>query len=212
MRIRLRRAARRSAAAPEIWEAGGWRRVVALGGAAYCLVAWLLPVVIERLLEGLPYLEARPFVERLSFSAAGSAALVAAMFIAFPRRRRIYQGKTLRETVTNAFWAVLGLAVFTFFAAFWSGNTLGALAKLIPGDYYSERFTVIDVDSRRRSFSVTLLPKVGTQPVHLPLSGWLFDRPEIRAGDELIASGKRTLAGVYIDRIQVFSRREGRRP
>jgi hypothetical protein len=203
---------RESAPIPQIWEAGGWRRVVAIGGAAYCLVAWGLPVVILVIFGGLPYLEERPFVERLAFSAAGTAALVAAMLIAFPRRVLIYRGETRRETATNAFWVVLGLAGFTAAAAYWSGNTLGTLAKLMPGARYSARFTVIDVDSRRRHFSVTLRPKEGAQEVHLPLSGWLLRRPEIRRGDELVASGKRTLAGVYIDRIQVVSRRGDQRP
>lgn len=189
---------------PQIWEAGGWRRVVAIGSAAYCLVAWVLPVVILVIFRELPYLEERPFVERLAFSAAGTAALVVAMVIAFPRRALVYRGKTLRETVTNAFWAVLGLAMFTAAAAYWSGNTLGVLAKLMPGDGYSARFTVIDVDSSRRWFALTLQPKDGTQEVRLPLSMWLFDRPEIREGDELVASGKRNLAGVYIDSIQMF--------
>jgi hypothetical protein len=192
---------------PEIWEAGGWRRVVAIGGAAYCLVAWVLPVVILMTFHELPYLEERSFVERLAFSAAGTAALVAAMLIAFPRRALIYRGKTLQDTVTNAVWVVLGLAMFTAAAAYLSGNTLGALAKLMPGDLYSARFTVIDVESRRGFFSVTLQQGKGTQEVRLPLSRWLFDLPEIREGDELVALGKRNLAGVYIDRIQVFSRR-----
>ena len=191
---------------PQIWEAGGWRRVVAIGGAAYCLVAWVLPVVILVIFRELPYLDERPFVERLGFSAAGTAALVAAMVIAFPRRTLVYRGKTLRETVTNAFWAVLGLAMFTAAAAYWSGNTLGALAKLMPGEEYSARFTVIDVDSSGRFFSLALQPKDGTQEASLPLSRRLFDRPEVREGDELVASGKRTLAGVYIDRIRVVPR------
>lgn len=42
---------------PQIWEADGWRRVVANGGAAYCLVAWALPVVILVIFGELPYLE-----------------------------------------------------------------------------------------------------------------------------------------------------------
>jgi hypothetical protein len=191
---------------PEIWEAGGWRRVVATGGAAYCLLAWGLPVAILVIFRDLPYLEERPFAERLAFSAAGTAALVAAMLIAFPRRVLIYRGETRRETATNVFWVVLGLAVFTAAAAYWSGNTLGTLAKLMPGTRYSARFTVIGVDRRTRHFSVTLRPKDGTQEVRLPLSGWLLDRPKIRGGDELVARGKRTLAGVYINSIEVVSR------
>lgn len=189
---------------PEIWEAGGWRRAVAIGGAAYCVVAWVLPVLIMVIFRELPYLEERSFLERLAFSAAGTAVLVASMVIAFPRRALIYKGKTLRETVTNGFWAFLGLAMFTAMAAWLSGNTLGVLAKLMPGDGYSARFTVIDVDSSRRFFAVTLHPREGRQEARLPLSRWRSELPEIREGDELLARGKRTWAGIYIDGIEVF--------
>jgi len=196
---------------PEIWEAGGWRRVVAIGGAAYCLVAWVLPILILVIFRELPYLEERPFVERLAFSAAGTAVLVAAMGIAFPRRVLVYRGKALRETITNVFMAFLGLAMFTAAAAYWSGNTLGVLAKLMPGDGYSTRFTVIDVDRSPRWFALTLQPKDRAQEVRLPLSRWLLGRPEVREGDELLARGKRTWAGIYVDSIEVFPRQAGLR-
>jgi hypothetical protein len=192
---------------PEIWEAGGWRRAVAIGGVAYCLVAWVQPVLIMMIFRELPYLEERSFAERLAFSAAGTAVLVASMVIAFPRRVLIYRGKTRRETVTNAFLALLGLAMFTAMAAWVSGNTLGVLAKLMPGDGYSARFTVIDVDSSRRFFAVTLHPKEGKQEARLPLSKWRSELPEVREGDELLARGKRTWAGIYIDSIEVFRAR-----
>ena len=196
---------------PEIWEAGGWRRAVAIGGAAYCLVAWVLPILLLVIVRELPYLEERSFVERLAFSAAGTAVLVAAMGIAFPRRVLVYRGKTLRETVTNLFMAFLGLAMFTGAAAFWSGNTLGVLAKLMPGDGYSARFTVIDVDTSSRWFALTLQPKGEARDVRLPLSRWLLGRPEVSEGDELLARGKRTWAGIYIESIEVFPRRGGLR-
>lgn len=189
---------------PEIWEAGGWRRAVAIGGAAYCLVAWVLPVLILVIFRELPYLVERPFVERLVLSAAGTAVLVAAMIVAFPRRALVYRGKTLRETVTNAFWALLGLAMFTATAAWLSANSLGTLAKLMPGDGYSARFTVIDVDRDRRFFTLTLQPMEEKREVRLPLSRWLLGRPEVREGDELLARGKRTWVGIYIDSIEVF--------
>lgn len=197
---------------PEIWEAGGWRRVVAIAGAAYCLVAWVLPILLLVIFRGLPYLEERTFVERLAFSAAGTAVLVAAMGIAFPRRALVYRGKTLRETAANVSLAFLGLAMFTGAAAFWSGNSLGALAKLMPGDAYSARFIVIDVDRSRRWFALTLQPKDGAREVSLPLSRWLLGRPEVHEGDELLARGKRTWAGIYIDSIQVFPQRRGLPP
>ena len=81
----------------------------------------------------------------------------------------------------------------------------------MPGDRYSARFTVIDVHRRRGFLTLTLQPRAGTREVRLPLSRWLFDLPEIREGNELFASGKRNLAGVYIDRIQVYSRPGGLR-
>jgi hypothetical protein len=189
---------------PGIWQAGGWRRAVAIGGAAYCLVAWVLPVVLLVIFRELPYLEERPFADRLAFSAGGSAVLVAAMIAAFPGRARVYQGRTLRETITNGFWALTGLAMFTAVAAYWSGNTLGVVAKLMPGDEYSARFIVIDVDSSRRFFALTLHPKEGGREARLPLSRWLLGRPEVREGDELLARGKRNWAGTYIDAIEVF--------
>jgi hypothetical protein len=188
---------------PGIWQAGGWRRAVAIGGAAYCLVAWVLPVVIVAIFRELPYLEQRPFLERLAFSAAGTTVLVAAMVAAFPRRTLIYKGRTVRETAANGLLAFLGLAMFTAAAAYWSGNTLGVVAKLMPGDGYSSRFTVIDVDASRRFFALTLHPRQGRREARLPLSRWLFGRPEVREGDEILARGKRNWAGIYIDSIEV---------
>jgi hypothetical protein len=192
----------------QIWDSKGWRRAVAVLGAAYCLVAWVLPVVVMLVFRELPYLQERGFLDRLAFSAAGTVALVAAMVTSFPGRTRIYRGARLRDTVSNLLWVGLGLAMFTAIAALWSANTFGVLARLLPGDDYSARFTVGDVDrggSRLRSISLSLAPKDGNGEVHLTLSKRLFDLPEIRAGDELLVSGKRTAAGVYVEGFRVLS-------
>lgn len=194
---------------PEIWEGGGWRKAVAVLGAAYCLVAWALPVVVMLVFRELPYLQERGFLDRLVFSTLGTAALVAAMVVSFPGRTRIYRGVRLRDTASNLLWVGLGLAMFTAIAALWSANTFGVLAKLLPGVGYSARFTVGDVDrsdSRLRSVSLSLTPKEGTGEVHLTLSKRLFDLPEIRVGDDLLVSGKQTVAGVYVEDFRVLSR------
>lgn len=194
--------------AAQIWDSQGWRRAVAVLGAAYCLVAWVLPVVVMLVFRELPYLHERGFLDRLAISAAGTVALVAAMVISFPGRTRIYRGARLRDTAGNLLWVGLGLAMFTAIAALWSANTFGVLARLLPGDGYSARFTVGDVDrsgSRLRSVSLSLKPKGGSGEVHLTLSKRLFDLPEIRAGDELLVIGKQTAAGVYVEDFRVLS-------
>jgi hypothetical protein len=193
--------------AAQIWDSQGWRRAVAMLGAAYCLVAWVLPVLVMLVFRELPYLQERGFLGRLAISAAGTVVLVAAMVISFPGRTRIYRGARLRDTAGNLLWVGLGLAMFTSIAALWSANTFGVLARLLPGDGYSARFTVGDVDrsgSRLRSVSLSLKPKDGNGEVHLTLSKRLFDLPEIRAGDELLVSGKKTAAGVYVEDFRVL--------
>jgi hypothetical protein len=193
--------------AAQIWDSQGWRRAVAMLGAAYCLVAWVLPVLVMLVFRELPYLQERGFLDRLAISAAGTVVLVAAMVISFPGRTRIYRGARLRDTAGNLLWVGLGLAMFTSIAALWSANTFGVLARLLPGDGYSARFSVGDVDrsgSRLRSISLSLKPKDGNGEVHLTLSKRLFDLPEIRAGDELLVSGKKTAAGVYVDDFRVL--------
>lgn len=192
----------------QIWDSKGWRRTVAVLGAAYCLVAWVLPVVVMLVFRELPYLQERGFPDRLALSAAGTVALVAAMVTSFPGRTRIYRGARLRDTAGNLLWVGLGLAMFTAIAALWSANTIGVLARLLPGDGYSARFTVGDVDrsgSRLRSVSLSLKPKDGSGEVRLTLSKRLFDLPEIRAGDELLVIGKQTAAGVYVEDFRVLS-------
>ena len=194
--------------AAQIWDSQGWRRAVAVLGAAYCLVAWVLPVLVMLVFRELPYLQERGFLDRLAISAAGTVVLVAAMVISFPGRTRIYRGARLRDTAGNLLWVGLGLAMFTSIAALWSANTFGVLARLLPGDGYSARFSVGDVDrsgSRLRSISLSLNPKDGNGDVHLTLSKRLFDLPEIRAGDELLVSGKKTAAGVYVEDFRVLS-------
>lgn len=194
---------------PEIWDSNGWRKAVAVLGAAYCLVAWVLPVLVTLLFRELPYLQEHGFPERLAFSALGTAALVGAMAVSFPGRARIYRGASPRETATNLLWAGLGLAMFTGVAALWSGNTFGVFAKLLPGAAYSARYTVTVVDhggSRSRVVTLSLRPTAGTKEVELALSRRLFDLPEIRDGDELIVSGKQTVAGVYIEDFRLISR------
>jgi hypothetical protein len=178
--------------AAQIWDSQGWRRAVAVLGAAYCLVAWVLPVLVMLVFRELPYLQERGFLDRLAISAAGTVVLVAAMVISFPGRTRIYRGARLRDTAGNLLWVGLGLAMFTSIAALWSANTFGVLARLLPGDGYSARFSVGDVDrsgSRLRSISLSLKPKDGNGEVHLTLSKRLFDLPEIRAGGR--AAGER---------------------
>ena len=61
-------ARKRRSAPPEIWSRGGWRRLVAILGAAYCLVAWVLPVVVMLVFRELPYLQERAWPERLALS------------------------------------------------------------------------------------------------------------------------------------------------
>lgn len=195
---------------PGIWGRKGWRRGVAILGAAYCLVAWAFPVVVMLAFRELPYLQERGFLERLAMSAIGSAALVAAMVASFPERLRIYRGSTPWETVSHGLLALSGLAMFTVIAALWSANLFGALAKLLPGAGYSARVVVTDVDrggTRARTVSLTLRPKEGTKELHLALSKRLFDVPEILAGDELVLDGKQGLAGTYIDGFRVIPRR-----
>lgn len=199
----------RSAAAPEIWSRTGWRRGVAILGAAYCLVAWVYPVVLMMAVRELPYLQERGFLERLALSAIGSAVLVVAMIASFPERLRIYRGSSLGETVGYGLVVLSGMAMFTVVAALWSANLSGTLAKLLPGSAYSARVIVTGVDlggTRARTVSLTLRPKESMQELHLALSKRLFDVPGIRAGDELILNGKRGLAGTYVDSFLVVAR------
>lgn len=201
--------ARRRGAPPEIWSRKGWRRGVAIAGAAYCLVAWVFPVVVMLVFRELPYLQERGLPERLAFSATGTAVLVAAMVLAFPERLRIYRGRTLGETVMYGFLALSGLAMFTGVAAVWSANLLGAAAKVLPGSEYSARVVVTGVDlggRRGRTVSLPLRPKESMQELELALSHRLFDVPEIRAGEELLLGGKRGIAGTYVDSFRVISR------
>lgn len=194
---------------PGIWRRKGWRRVVAILGAAYCLVAWAFPVVVMLVVRELPYLQERGFPERLALSAIGSAALVAAMVASFPERLRIYRGSTPWDTAKNGLLALSGLAMFTVLAALWSANLFGALAKALPGSGYSARMIVTGVDHggmRARTVSLTLRPAEGTKVLHLALSKRLFDVPGIEAGDEVILNGKRGPAGTYIDGLRVISR------
>lgn len=193
----------------EIWQARGWRKGVAVVGAAYCVVAWVLPIVVHSIFRGLPLLQEHAFTERLAISAMGTGVLVASMLVAFPGRVRIYRRGTPWETTTAAAWALVGLGMFTVAAAAWSADTLGTFAKLLPGSAYSAVFTVTGVErsgSRRRSVAVDLRAAGEKRDVELVLSRFLFEVPELSRGDVIVASGKRTLAGTYIERISVRGR------
>lgn len=199
-------ARKRRSAPPEIWSRGGWRRLVAILGAAYCLAAWVLPVVVMMIFRELPYLQERAWPERLALSALGTGVLVAAMVASFPERLRIYRGRTIGETAFAGFLALAGLAMFTAVAATWSANLFGVAAKLLPGEPWSARVIVTGVDlggSRARAVSLTLRPKENMEELHLALSRRLFDVPEIRAGDELVLDGKRGLAGTWVEAFRV---------
>ena len=182
---------------------------MAIAGAAYCLVAWVFPVVVMLVFRELPYLQERGLAERLAFSAVGTAVLVVAMVLAFPERLRIYRGSTVGETVMYGFLALSGLAMFAVVGAVWSANLLGAAAKALPGSEYSARVIVTGVDlggRRARTVSLLLRPMESMQELELALSNRLFDVPEIRAGDELLLGGKRGIAGTWIHDFRVVSR------
>jgi len=199
----------RRPAPPEIWSRQGWRRGVAILGAAYCLAAWAFPVVVMLAVRELPYLHERGFPERLALSAIATAVLVVAMIASFPGRLRIYRGSSPGETVSYGLLALSGLAMFTVVGALWSANLFGALAKVLPGSGYSARVVVTLVDlggTRKKAVSLTLRPKEGMKELHLALSKRLFDVPDIRAGDELILGGKQGIAGIYIDSFRIVAR------
>jgi hypothetical protein len=191
---------------PRIWSKEGLRRGLRSLMLAYCILVWVLPIVVMLIFGDLPYLQQRDFLHCLSLSAGGTLALVAVMVVSSPNGlvETLRRG-TAYQTAKAWILTFLGFAIFTVFAALWGGSVLGAVVRFTPGAEYSAKVTVVGAwqpSHRSRTVYLTLRSLEGTGDSYLWLSERVSDYPVIRTGDRLLLEGKQNVVGVYIERIR----------
>jgi hypothetical protein len=163
-------------------------------------LSWAWAALLLPFVNILPYLQRFTFAERLPFSAALFCVAAVVAKVAAPEVWRSWVNSGRKEVL-----ALLAATAFTTFAAaMLNANSLGSLAWLVPGEPYSQSFTISGVSNRGskyRSVELQLQSSVGKRS--LVLSKRLFHYPHFSVGQSILLRGKSTVFGVYVERFEV---------
>lgn len=181
-----------------------WKQAVAIACLAYAAVVWALPVFMLPFVNILPFVHERTVIERLPVSIAGSVLFVLALIAMnggrIPPKPNFFSRK--RERVIHWLGVSAGLAMFTYVGAALSANTLGIVAKVLPGDVFEAVVVLRATDysgSRYKSVWLEYKEPESGEMQHLILSKRLFEYPELKPGDTVQLRGERTMIGIYIN-------------
>jgi hypothetical protein len=183
-----------------------WKQAVALGCILYVLIGWILPIFMLPLVNILPFIHERDFLERLIVSSAGTFVVLAVLVAMDPQKiwkiaKSQVSNRTLKERFVHWASVICGFTMFTCTAAWLSANTFGLAVRILPSHPYSEAVVLESVefgDSKYRS--VTLRFKRGPEAkMHsVVLSQRLFDYPRFKAGEVLELKGEHGILGVSV--------------
>jgi len=186
-----------------------WKQGIALLCAVYLIAVWVIPVFLLPFVNVLPYVHQATFLQRFLGSCVGTAIVFLTLFALGPKQflRNMSSAPATRwERAKHWLALALGFAMFTYMGAELSPNLFGALTHALPGNAYEESFQVEDATthgSRYRSVSLVLRSHPNEASRYLVISKRLFDYPQIRRGDVLKVSGRKTAVGIYVTNFEV---------
>ncbi|WBY01293.1 hypothetical protein PE066_17785 [Ramlibacter tataouinensis] len=177
----------------------------------YAATVWALPVFMLPFVNILPFVHERGVVDRLFFSMAGSALLVAVLLGLNGGRppKEASVGGTTRQKVLHWIGVISGLAMFTYSGAALSPNLFGITTKLLPQQTYTARVSIDSAEyygSRYKSVALEYRDDITREPRHLVISKRLFDYPHLKSGDVVELRGRRTVLGDYVDGLSLRQR------
>lgn len=192
----------------EIDEKQGWMpRFLVVASVTAASLVWLVPVLMLPFVNVLPYLHTMPNSQRLGLSAVFYLLVCVVARGGVTRKQwAAVRSRTFR-TWKDTLGFGIGLLMATYAAAALSGNTLGLLVRLVPGQEVTREFSVVKAKSSGSNFKATELElSLPSDPqfYEIVLSKRIFgELPKIRPGDVVRFEAVENIFGTYVLRVSI---------